>query len=99
MIFPRVRKIQTNLGEVLIFYAYYTSKTYPDCEHKLVNKKSPESCKDFNDVEVGNAADLDIQADVLVDTNSMGEMILYTVNDYLEIISSKRSDTYFYYCN
>ena len=98
-IFPRVRIIQINLGEVLIFDAHYTGKAYPDYEHKLVNKNSPELCKDFNYVEAGNAADLNIQADVFINTVSMAEMTLNTVHDYFKIFRSQKSDSYFYCCN
>jgi len=98
-IFPHVRIIQINLGEVLTFDAHYTGKVYPEFEHKLITKDSLELCKDFNYLEASKIRELDIQADVFFNIVSMGEMTLDTVENYFKILRQQRSNVYFYCCN
>ena len=73
-VFPKSKIISINLGRTLFFDVYYSQKSFPELEHKLIRTNQDKFCEDFNYVEAENIKNIIVYSDIFINIVSMQEM-------------------------
>lgn len=97
-IYPNCSVIYINLGRILVFDYYYTSKVFPSSKHQL-NITQDKLSDDFTYIEAERYREFKLEAEIFVNIASMQEMDLKTINEYFSLIESQSQSVYFYCAN
>ena len=97
-IYPNCQIVYINLGRTLLFDYFYSMKSHPQSQHKLITKEN-EFIKDFNYIEAEAYQDITIKGDIFINIASMQEMDMKQINEYFDLICSQNQGTIFYCCN
>jgi hypothetical protein len=96
--YPDCQIIYINLGRTLLFDYFYSMKSHPQCQHRLITKENSFT-KDFNYIEAEKYQDIKISGDIFINIASMQEMDMKEINKYFDLIHSQKQGTIFYCCN
>lgn len=90
-----------DIGETLLFQAYYCQQAYPGLSHSLVEDLSNESSENFNYCATEDLDALrNFEFDVVINIASMQEMNKQTISKYFTLFRHvTRKDNLFYCCN
>jgi len=97
-IYPNCQVVYINLGRTLLFDYFYSMKSHPQSQHKLITKEN-EFIRDFNYIEAETYQDITIKGDIFINIASMQEMDMKQINEYFNLICSQNQGTIFYCCN
>jgi hypothetical protein len=97
-IYPNCQVVYINLGRTLLFDYFYSMKSHPQSQHKLITKEN-EFIRDFNYIEAETYQDITLKGDIFINIASMQEMDMKQINEYFDLICSQIQGTIFYCCN